>query len=74
MAKYDPLHRFLADSGQDELVLRFEDIAAMVTGGLPQSARPSGRMARGRLRGCFRWGRLFPARGHVRPVTTSNLR
>lgn len=38
MAKYDPLHRFLADSGQDEMTLDFESISAMVSGGLPRSA------------------------------------
>jgi hypothetical protein len=38
MAKYDPLRRFLAGSGLDVVELGFEQIAAMVPGGLPPSA------------------------------------
>ncbi len=43
MAKYDPLRRFLRDSGRQEVELRFEDIAGMVDGGLPPSACNPGR-------------------------------
>jgi hypothetical protein len=43
MAKYDPLHRFLADSGRDEITLEFESISAMVSGGLPRSAHDKQR-------------------------------
>jgi hypothetical protein len=38
MAKYDPLYRFLRDSGQATVDLSFDVIADMVDGGLPPSA------------------------------------
>src|SRR5258706_4642762 len=82
--KYDPLLRYLRDSGQHEVKLRFDDIATMVDSGLPpsaydpgrrmwwsntaDSARPGGRMARGRLRrGPQRRG-LRAAPGEIRPA------
>jgi hypothetical protein len=43
MAKYDPLRRFLADNGRNVVELPFEDVAAMVDGGLPRSAYDRGR-------------------------------
>jgi predicted ATPase len=45
MAKYDPLRTLLRRSGQQVLELDFDDIAAMVDGGLPSSAYdPARRM------------------------------
>ena len=38
MAKYDPLCRFLRDSGKQHLDVGMDDIADMVDGGLPPSA------------------------------------
>jgi DNA invertase Pin-like site-specific DNA recombinase len=38
VAKYDPLHRFLCDSGHQQIDLGMDEIAAMVGGGLPSSA------------------------------------
>jgi hypothetical protein len=38
MAKYDPLCRFLRDSGEQHLDVGMDDIAEMVDGGLPPSA------------------------------------
>ena len=38
MAKYDPLCRFLRDSGEQNPDVSMDDIAGMVAGGLPPSA------------------------------------
>ena len=38
MAKYDPLCRFLRDTGEQHLDVAMDDIAGMVDGGLPSSA------------------------------------
>ena len=43
MAKYDPLCRFLRDSGEQHLEVGMDDIAGMVDGGLPPSAYDPGR-------------------------------
>jgi hypothetical protein len=43
VGKYDPLRRHLLDSGLQETTLSFDDIAAMVDGGLPPAAYDRGR-------------------------------
>ncbi|HET9974414.1 MAG TPA: hypothetical protein VFQ68_39710 [Streptosporangiaceae bacterium] len=43
MAKYDPVFRFLRDSGLESLDLAMDDLADMVDGGLPPSAYDPGR-------------------------------
>jgi hypothetical protein len=38
MAKYDPLRDHLRQLGTDSVTMTFDQVAAMVTGGLPASA------------------------------------